>query len=51
MRAAEAAAVSFSAEPTTMHSPSSIDASSLPEPDLASPSARSVGARLGCVWG
>lgn len=37
MRAAEAAAVSFSAEPTTMHSPSSIDASSLPEPDLASP--------------
>jgi predicted Zn finger-like uncharacterized protein len=38
LRAAEAAAVSFSAEPTTMHSPSSINASSLPEPDLAAPS-------------
>jgi predicted Zn finger-like uncharacterized protein len=38
MRRADAAAVSFSAEPTTMHSPSSINASSLPEPDLAAPS-------------
>jgi predicted Zn finger-like uncharacterized protein len=34
---AQAAAVSFSAEPTTVHSPSSIDASSLPEPELSAP--------------
>jgi predicted Zn finger-like uncharacterized protein len=32
------AAVAFSAEPTTMHSPSSIDASSLPDPHFAGPS-------------
>jgi predicted Zn finger-like uncharacterized protein len=36
--AADAAAVSFSADPTTTHSSSSIDASSLLEPDLAAPS-------------
>jgi predicted Zn finger-like uncharacterized protein len=35
---AQAAAVSFSAEPTTVHSPSSIDASSLPEPEISAPS-------------
>ncbi|MBS7806625.1 zinc-ribbon and DUF3426 domain-containing protein [Variovorax sp. PCZ-1] len=38
MRAAQAVVVKHSSEPTTIHSPSSMDSSLLPDPDLAAPS-------------